>query len=99
MPQSDLRISILGTSFSISANEESSYLEELLRYFRQAIDNTQKATSLEDPLKIAILTGFLLCDELKKIQKQELQLLESREAEALLLDMIRRMDLVLEKQG
>ena len=99
MPQSDLRISILGTSFSISAKEESSYLEELLNYFRQAVDNTQKATGLQDPLKVAILTGFLLCDELKKLQKQDLQLLESREAEALLLDMIRRMDLALERQG
>ncbi|MDR3161266.1 MAG: cell division protein ZapA [Spirochaetaceae bacterium] len=99
MSQSDLRISILGTSFSISANEESSYLEELLNYFRQAVDNTQKTTGLQDPLKIAILTGFLLCDELKKLQKQDLRVLESREAEALLLDMIRRMDLALEKQG
>jgi cell division protein ZapA (FtsZ GTPase activity inhibitor) len=99
MPQSDLRINILGASFSISAQEESSYLEELLNYFRQAVDNTQKTTGLQDPLKVAILTGFLLCDELKKLQKQDLQLLESREAEALLLDMIRRMDMALEKQG
>jgi cell division protein ZapA (FtsZ GTPase activity inhibitor) len=99
MPQSDLRISILGTSFSISANEDSAYLEELLNYFRQAINNTQKSTGLEDPLKIAILTGFLLCDELKKLRKEDLHLIESREAEALLLDMIRRMDLALEKKG
>jgi cell division protein ZapA (FtsZ GTPase activity inhibitor) len=99
MPQSDLRISILGTSFSISANEDSSYLEELLNYFRQAINNTQKTTGLQDPLKVAILTGFLLCDELKKLQKEDLHLIESREAEALLLDMIHRMDLALEKQG
>ncbi|MDR2069120.1 MAG: cell division protein ZapA [Spirochaetaceae bacterium] len=99
MPQSDLRIDILGTSFSISANEDSVYLENLLAYFRSAVENTQKKIGLEDPLKIAIITGFLLCDELQKKQKNELDQSDSREAEKLLLDMIVRVDKVLEDKG
>jgi cell division protein ZapA (FtsZ GTPase activity inhibitor) len=96
MPKSDLRIDILGTSFSISANEESDYLENLLSYFRSAVENTQKKTGLEDPLKIAIITGFLLCDELQKKQKDEPDQSDSREAEKLLLDMIVRVEKILD---
>jgi cell division protein ZapA (FtsZ GTPase activity inhibitor) len=96
MPKSDLRIDILGTSFSISANEESAYLENLLVYFRSAVENAQKKTGLEDPLKIAIITGFLLCDELQKKQRNDPDQRDSQEAEKLLLDMIVRVDKVLE---
>ncbi|MDR2629966.1 MAG: cell division protein ZapA [Spirochaetaceae bacterium] len=96
MPKSDLRIDILGTSFSISANEESAYLENLLSYFRSAVENTQKKTGLQDPLKIAIITGFLLCDELQKKPKNDSDQGDSREAEQLLLDMIVRVEKVLE---
>jgi cell division protein ZapA (FtsZ GTPase activity inhibitor) len=99
MPKSDLRIDILGTSFSISANEESVYLENLLAYFRSAVEDTQKKTGLQDPLKIAIVTGFLLCDELQKGQKTDSEQPDSREAEKLLLDMIVRVEKVLEDQG
>jgi cell division protein ZapA (FtsZ GTPase activity inhibitor) len=96
MPKSDLRIDILGTSFSISANEESAYLEKLLNVFRSAVENTQKKTGLQDPLKIAIVTGFLLCDEVQKKSKYEPDQGDSLEAEKLLLDMIFRVEKVLE---
>jgi cell division protein ZapA (FtsZ GTPase activity inhibitor) len=95
MPKSDLRINILGTSFSISANEESAYLEKLLNIFRSAVENTQQKTGLQDPLKIAIVTGFLLCDELQKKSKNESDQDDSQEAEKLLLDMIFRVEKVL----
>ncbi|MFP3089136.1 cell division protein ZapA [Treponema sp. TIM-1] len=99
MPKSDLRITILGTSFSISANEDSAYLESLLAYFRSAVENTQKKTGIEDPLKLAIITGFLLCDELQKKQKNDFDQHDFQEAEKLLLDMIVRVDKVLEDKG
>jgi cell division protein ZapA (FtsZ GTPase activity inhibitor) len=95
MPKSDLRIDILGTSFSISAAEESVYLDSLLAYYRSAVENTQKQTGLQDPLKIAILTGFLLCDELHKKPKIDPEQNDAREAEKLLWDMIVRVDKVL----
>jgi cell division protein ZapA (FtsZ GTPase activity inhibitor) len=99
MPRSDLRIDILGTSFSISANEDAAYLENLLAYFRSAVENTQKKTGLQDPLKIAIVTGFLLCDELYKKPKIDPEQRDFQEAEKLLLDMIVRVEKVLEYQG
>jgi cell division protein ZapA (FtsZ GTPase activity inhibitor) len=66
----DLLIDILGTSFSISASEDPAYLEEVLAQYQVAVANTQGISGMKDPLKIAILTGFLLCDEINKLKMQ-----------------------------
>ncbi|GHV45711.1 cell division protein ZapA [Spirochaetia bacterium] len=103
MPKSDLRLDLLGTSFSISADEDAAYLEGLLGRFRDAVDNTQKSTGLKDPLKVAILTGFLLCDEIYKLKQQEKAgvdlAINSEETEQLTLDLIARLDEVLENKA
>ncbi|MDR2110421.1 MAG: cell division protein ZapA [Spirochaetaceae bacterium] len=98
MSKSDLRFDILGTSFSILADEDPAYLESLLNRYRMVIENTQKSTGITDPLKIAILAGFLLCDELRKTRRREgfPEDPETREAERLTLDLIARIDEVLE---
>jgi cell division protein ZapA (FtsZ GTPase activity inhibitor) len=66
----DLLINVLGTSFSISAGEDSAYLDEVLAQYQVAVANTQGISGIKDPLKIAILTGFLLCDEINKLKIQ-----------------------------
>ncbi|MDR1443333.1 MAG: mannose-6-phosphate isomerase, class I [Treponema sp.] len=68
MSPNDLRLEILGTSFTISADEERSYLEKLLQEYYLKVRDMQKSTGLKDPLKIAILTGFTLCDELHRVR-------------------------------
>jgi cell division protein ZapA (FtsZ GTPase activity inhibitor) len=68
MAANDLRLDILGASFSITADEDAAYLEEILNQYRAAIENTQKISGLKDPLKIAILTGFLQSDEIQKLK-------------------------------
>ena len=64
----DLLINVLGTSFSITAGENSAYLDEVLAQYQVAVANTQGISGMKDPLKIAILTGFLLCDEINKLK-------------------------------
>jgi cell division protein ZapA (FtsZ GTPase activity inhibitor) len=98
MSKSDLRIDILGASFSISADEDSFYLESLLNRYRTMVENTQKSTGMKDPLKIAVLTGFLLCDEIQKLHRRDgkQEPYDSREAEQLTLDLIARIDQALE---
>ncbi|MDR0291137.1 MAG: cell division protein ZapA [Treponema sp.] len=66
--QNDLQINVLGASFSISAGEEPAYLEEVLAQYQVAVANTQGISGMKDPLKVAILTGFLLCDEINKLK-------------------------------
>ncbi|GHU85273.1 mannose-6-phosphate isomerase, class I [Spirochaetia bacterium] len=102
MPKSNLRIDILGTSLSIAAEEDSAYLESLLNHYRIKIENNRKKFGLSDPLKLAIVTGFLLCDEAQKAQHGGTGALTGSEssdldeAERLTLDLITRIDEVLE---
>jgi len=72
MAKNDLVIDILGTNFTISAEEPAEYLDMLLAKYRRTIENVQRTTGLKDPLKIAVLTGFLLCDDLEKAESAPL---------------------------
>jgi mannose-6-phosphate isomerase len=88
----------LGTSFSIAADEDSAYLEGLLNQYRVKIENTRKKTGVQDPLKLAVITGFLLCDDVRKAQKNGVfgrNFPDQDEAERLTLDLITRIDEVL----
>jgi cell division protein ZapA (FtsZ GTPase activity inhibitor) len=102
MPSSSLRIDILGTSFSVSADEDPVYLENLLTRYYICVENTRKLTGLSDPLKIAIMTGFLLCDDIQRGREcgdaAEYRADESREAEQIFLDINTRIDEVLDKR-
>jgi hypothetical protein len=100
MPKSDLRVDLLGASFSITVDEDPFYLKILLDKYRRVIENTQKTTGLEDSLKTAILAGFLLCDEVEKLRAREntgLGVFNSMQVEELTLDLINRIDNVLPK--
>lgn len=97
MPLSDLRLDILGISFSITADEDPAYLEEILNQYRKEVDAIQKNTGIKDPLKTAILTGFLLCDEIHKLRCQAEPRPEDTEAEKRTLNLIALIDKALEK--
>jgi cell division protein ZapA len=100
MAVSDFALDILGTSFSIRVDEDPSYLEEILSRYRAETENTKKLFDLKDPLVTAILTGFLLSEELYKEKNSVHQNAalpdEAREAEELALNIIARIDRVLE---
>ena len=66
----DLLIDVLGTKFSITTNEDSAFLDKVLAQYQTAIGNTRNISGMKDPLKIAILTGFLLCAEINKLKTQ-----------------------------
>lgn len=90
MAKGSLRIDLLGTSFAISADENISYLNGLLEKYRRVVDTAQRATGLQDALKVAIVSGILLCDELEKARSSGTP--EDAEAERLALDLIARID-------
>ena len=90
MEKSSLHFNLLGTSFSIAADEDAAYLENLLAKYKNVLENTKKATGVDDPLKLAILTGFLLCDEIEKMKFEENR--ERKETEQIALNMIARID-------
>ena len=67
-----LQIDTLGTSFSIQANEDDEYLEKLLNYYKKIVNQVGQKAQIKDPLKISIISGIMICDELCK-EKQKLQ--------------------------
>lgn len=96
-----LQINTLGTSFAIQAKEDSNYLKNLLSYFNQVSSSIENSTDLKDSLKVAILSGIMLCDELYKEKKKNASLQgkdnssELFEAERLTLKMIEQINKVL----
>jgi cell division protein ZapA (FtsZ GTPase activity inhibitor) len=103
MSNSAFRIDVLGTSLTISADADTEYLESLLERFKQQIENTRLLTGLTDPLKLAVLSGFLLCEELERSKREtpaenspspgdSLQGDALPEVEKITLEMINRLD-------
>jgi mannose-6-phosphate isomerase len=70
MPQSNLRLEILGTAISITVDEDPEYLRQLLAEYNVKLEAIKQSTGLIDPLKIAILTGYSLCDELRRAREE-----------------------------
>ena len=70
-----LKINVLGYSFAIQAKEDDEYLEKLLNYYTQIINEIEKSDHLKDPKKTAILAGILLVDELYKEKERNAKLL------------------------
>lgn len=92
MSRSSLRIDILGTSFSIAADEDRDYLNKLLSRYRQVVEQVKSSTGMTDPLKISIISGIVLCDEM---EKERTGYGEAANAEEMTLDLIARIDEVL----
>jgi cell division protein ZapA (FtsZ GTPase activity inhibitor) len=76
----DIRLDILGTSFTITADEDEEYLNKVLSQYRAAVHNTQNISGIKDPLNVAILTGFILCDEFNKVKQRLDDEIEARGA-------------------
>jgi cell division protein ZapA (FtsZ GTPase activity inhibitor) len=66
----EICLDILGTSFTITADEDEEYLNKVLSQYRAAVQNTQNISGIKDPLNVAILTGFILCDEFNKVKQK-----------------------------
>ena len=69
-----LKIEMLGTSFTIQANEDNEYLEKLLGYYKRITEDVNKIDSIKNPLQTAILSGIMICDELYKEKEKYFKL-------------------------
>jgi len=89
-----LKFDILGASFTITADEDEEYLNRVLTQYSAAVMNTQNISGIKEPLNVAILTGFLLCDEINKLKQQTES--ESKEAQERTMRLISALDRALE---
>ena len=99
---------MLGTSFTIQANEDNQYLEKLLGYYQRITDDVKRIDSIKSPLQVAILSGITICDELYKEKQNKIALengesvaqisensIDSDEIQRITLEMIKKIDKVL----
>jgi len=101
----ELIIDVLGTSLAITTGDDPAHLEEVLAQYKIMVENTQNISGIQNPLGVAVLTGFLLCDEINKMKQQmeevqkntEIQRAgEARELDRITQKLINRIDRVLE---
>ncbi len=101
MSKGTLQIDILGTSFSISANEDSEYLQKMLGYYKRIVENVSQNSTLQNSLQTSILSGIMLCDELFKEKsknakfRNSLENKNSKEEEKIFSKLIKDLDEVL----
>ena len=99
MPENLLPVHLLGTSFSLKSTENLDYLKEVVAYYEEKVDETRRGVSLQDPLKIALLTGIVLADELIKERSRRsgsLSAPEADEAERITQALIDKIDSILQ---
>ena len=94
-------VDVLGTSFSINVDEDTQYLDEILAQYRAAVENTKSMFNIKEPLNAAVLTGFIVSEELHRLKQQICEIKASsedqgREAEEMANKIIARIDKVLE---
>jgi cell division protein ZapA (FtsZ GTPase activity inhibitor) len=65
-----LKVTILGVSLTLQSKENSHYLNKVVNYFLKRIKEAQQDTTICDPLKISIMAGLNIADELMKEKKQ-----------------------------
>lgn len=104
-----MKVSLLGTSFTLQSDESQEYLEELVAFYQNKVEEITKSVETRDPIKLAILSGILVVDELFKLKQdirsdegQKLDMtiaLDSEgleEAERITLDLIKKIESTLE---
>jgi cell division protein ZapA (FtsZ GTPase activity inhibitor) len=64
-----LKVTILGIPLTLQSKEDSNYLNKVVNYFLKKIKESQQDTTSCDPLKISIMAGLNIADELLKEKK------------------------------
>jgi cell division protein ZapA len=83
-------VTIFGQSYSLRAEEDGTYVEDLARHVDAKMRTLSESTGTSEPLRVAVLAALNLADELFKaqdryrsaeeqVEKTALELLESLE--------------------
>jgi cell division protein ZapA (FtsZ GTPase activity inhibitor) len=88
-----LKIDLLGTSFTIQADENADYLRTVLAYLTKKIDAIQSAVAIDDPLKVSIIAAFELVDELfKERRRSGSPVIDQDEVEAITVRLLNKLN-------
>ncbi|MBN1698395.1 MAG: cell division protein ZapA [Spirochaetales bacterium] len=65
-----LKVTILGVPLTIQSGEDSHYLNKIVNYFICKLKEVERDTTLNDPLKISMMAGLNIADELLKEKRR-----------------------------
>lgn len=77
MDTNHLTINILGVSLTLKSKETPEYLKQLTQYFLRKIDEAKQNHTTADSLKILIMAGLTITDELLKEKNSRMRLSDS----------------------
>ena len=86
-----VEVSILGCSFTIQSHYDPRYMNEVVAYLKGKIREIQNSSGVQDPLKIALLAGLNVADELLR-KRGDISRENSREIEEITERLIERID-------
>ena len=66
MAVSTFRVELLGTSFTVQTDATREHFDKLLGGLSGRFDAIRQATNVHDPLKLAILAGITMADDLER---------------------------------
>jgi cell division protein ZapA (FtsZ GTPase activity inhibitor) len=66
MEKRQLRIDVLGASFTIQSDESAEHLERVSAYLREKVEEVKARYSFATPLTLALLAALNIADELVK---------------------------------
>lgn len=73
MQKSRLSVNVLGTSFDLEADQEDDYVASIYEYYLSVLEKAKKTSDVDDPLKIAIIAGLFLSDEVFKTKLADIE--------------------------
>ena len=79
-----LQIDLLGTSFAIEADQPSEYLKSIYNHYKKVVSEVQQTSGVSDSLRIAIIAGVLLSDELSKERLNPQETIQQDETDVLI---------------
>jgi cell division protein ZapA (FtsZ GTPase activity inhibitor) len=92
MEKRQLKIDVLGTSFTIQSDESADHLARLSAFVKARIEEVRSRYSFADPLTISLLATLNIADELFKTREGRDPHPASAEMENLAERLISRMD-------
>ena len=86
-----LQIDLLGTSFALAADQPAEYLQSIYNHYKKVVSEVQQTSGVNDSLRVAIIAGILLSDELSKERLNPQGTLPQDEAEVLIEQSAKKM--------
>jgi cell division protein ZapA len=84
MDKSSLEVNILGSSFTVRSNQDIQHLQRVVGYLENKVQEIQRKyaeNTTQDPVKISLLAGLNVVDELFRTQRGEAADRDGSEAE------------------